>query len=87
MIEDMKEMSKHILDMYGKYRRNAEKKQPFPKRIIFYRSVYQSQSFVCFNRARSDGVSEGQFKAVLEQGMFTCWRAGAGAHYVQRYRS
>jgi len=51
MIDDLDEMCQHVLTMYGKYRVNVEKKTPFPKRIIFYR----------------DGVSEGQFKAVLDQ--------------------
>ncbi|KDQ64588.1 hypothetical protein JAAARDRAFT_116696 [Jaapia argillacea MUCL 33604] len=52
MIEDLQEMAKHMLTMYMAYRRNAERKaNAAPKRIIFYR----------------DGVSEGQFKQVLEQ--------------------
>jgi len=51
MIDDLEEMSMHLLDMYRKYRRNVEKKaNSDPKRIIFYR----------------DGVSEGQFQQVLE---------------------
>ncbi|KAE9399799.1 argonaute-like protein [Gymnopus androsaceus JB14] len=44
----------NALNMYINYRKNVEKKSPqsaVPKRIIFYR----------------DGVSEGQFKQVLEQ--------------------
>jgi eukaryotic translation initiation factor 2C len=54
MIEDLEVMSKHILTMYMRYREVMEKKaggSAAPKRIIFYR----------------DGVSEGQFKQVLEQ--------------------
>jgi len=53
MIEDLQAMSKHVLSMYMRYREMAEKKgaNSAPKRIIFYR----------------DGVSEGQFKQVLEQ--------------------
>ncbi|KAJ7180167.1 argonaute-like protein [Mycena crocata] len=54
MIEELQGMSKHCLSMYMRYREMAEKKAPAasaPKRIIFYR----------------DGVSEGQFKQVLEQ--------------------
>ncbi|KAJ7129589.1 Piwi domain-containing protein, partial [Mycena epipterygia] len=54
MIEELESMSKHVLSMYMKYREMAEKKaagNTAPKRIIFYR----------------DGVSEGQFKQVLEQ--------------------
>ncbi|KAJ7754236.1 argonaute-like protein [Mycena maculata] len=54
MIEELESMSKHVLSMYIRYREMAEKKArgaSAPKRIIFYR----------------DGVSEGQFKQVLEQ--------------------
>jgi len=52
MIEDLTDMCKYIIDMYAKYRKNIEKKaNVFPKRIIFYR----------------DGVSEGQFKTVIEE--------------------
>ncbi|KAJ7781167.1 argonaute-like protein [Mycena metata] len=54
MIEELESMSHHCLSMYIRYREMAEKKAPgasAPKRIIFYR----------------DGVSEGQFKQVLEQ--------------------
>jgi eukaryotic translation initiation factor 2C len=52
MIEDLYEMSKHILSFYMRYRDKMEKKgaNSPPKRIIFYR----------------DGVSEGQFRQVLE---------------------
>ncbi|EPQ59451.1 argonaute-like protein [Gloeophyllum trabeum ATCC 11539] len=51
IIEDLGDMAHHMLDMYMKYRRGVEKKaNPVPKRIIFYR----------------DGVSEGQFKQVLD---------------------
>ncbi|KAI6152116.1 argonaute-like protein [Pisolithus tinctorius] len=52
IIEDLSEMAQHILDMYMKYRRNFEKKTSniAPTRLIFFR----------------DGVSEGQFREVLE---------------------
>jgi len=53
MIADLDEMSKHILGLYMRYRQAVEKKSGpsvQPKRIIFYR----------------DGVSEGQFKQVLD---------------------
>ncbi|KAI6035170.1 argonaute-like protein [Pisolithus orientalis] len=54
IIEDLSEMAQHILDMYMKYRRNFEKKTSniAPTRLIFFR----------------DGVSEGQFREVLEFG-------------------
>lgn len=48
-------MFQYVLEMYMKYRTKKEGKSQdggAPKRIIFYR----------------DGVSEGQFKQVLEQG-------------------
>ncbi|KAF5388155.1 hypothetical protein D9615_000461 [Tricholomella constricta] len=54
MIEDLEDMSHHVLGKYIGYRMAVEKKSApaaAPKRIIFYR----------------DGVSEGQFKQVLEQ--------------------
>ncbi|KAJ7904588.1 argonaute-like protein [Mycena olivaceomarginata] len=54
MIEELEAMSHHCLTMYMRYREMAEKKAAgttAPKRMIFYR----------------DGVSEGQFKQVLEQ--------------------
>uniref|UniRef100_A0A8H8CLR0 Argonaute-like protein n=1 Tax=Psilocybe cubensis TaxID=181762 RepID=A0A8H8CLR0_PSICU len=53
MIADLCEMSKHVLGFYTRYRASVEKKLGTtcnPKRIIFYR----------------DGVSEGQFKQVLD---------------------
>jgi len=51
MIEDLEEMAGHVIGKYIGYRRVKEKKaNPLPRRIIFYR----------------DGVSEGQFKTVLE---------------------
>ena len=53
MIDDLEEMAFNNLRMYQSYRTGYEKKQGVaPKRIIFYR----------------DGVSEGQFKQVLEIG-------------------
>ncbi|KAH9951622.1 argonaute-like protein [Amylocystis lapponica] len=51
LIEDLEVMSERMLTMYMQYRKMVEKKANVePKRIIFYR----------------DGVSEGQFKQVLE---------------------
>ncbi|KAF8335043.1 argonaute-like protein [Cantharellus anzutake] len=51
MIEDLEDMAAHVLGKYIGYRKVKERKpSAFPKRIIFYR----------------DGVSEGQFKTVLE---------------------
>ncbi|KAF5390572.1 hypothetical protein D9757_002737 [Collybiopsis confluens] len=54
IVEELESMAKKALQMYIGYRTNIEKKAPqiaAPKRIIFYR----------------DGVSEGQFKQVLDQ--------------------
>jgi len=54
MIQDLEVMSKHILGFYMRYRDGVEGKKgasAAPKRIILYR----------------DGVSEGQFKQVLDQ--------------------
>ncbi|KAJ3796816.1 argonaute-like protein [Lentinula aff. detonsa] len=54
IIEDLETMAKNMLNMYIGYRSTVEHKGPQiapPKRIIFYR----------------DGVSEGQFKQVLDQ--------------------
>ncbi|KAJ7590925.1 argonaute-like protein [Mycena floridula] len=54
MIEELQPMAEHVLTMYMQYHEKVEHKSPqesIPKRIIFYR----------------DGVSEGQFKQVLEQ--------------------
>ncbi|KZW04251.1 eukaryotic translation initiation factor 2C [Exidia glandulosa HHB12029] len=51
IIEDMQEMTQHILGMYYKYRINMEKKSGVPKRVVLYR----------------DGVSEGQFQTVLDE--------------------
>ncbi|KAF9032944.1 argonaute-like protein [Panaeolus papilionaceus] len=53
-ITDMKEMSRHLLKIYMSYRRHVEKQDRnnlAPKRLIFYR----------------DGVSEGQFREVLDE--------------------
>ncbi|KAF8992551.1 argonaute-like protein [Cyathus striatus] len=64
MIDDLQAMSKHVLSMYMGYRQLQEKKpvgNTAPKRIIFYR----------------DGVSEGQFKQVLEQELPCIQRACA----------
>ncbi|KAF8179654.1 argonaute-like protein [Pholiota molesta] len=57
-ISDLKDMCKHVLNLYHKYRMNQEKKSAEaakPKRLIFYR----------------DGVSEGEFKKskIWELGM------------------
>ncbi|RDX40439.1 argonaute-like protein, partial [Lentinus brumalis] len=51
MIEDLKDMAENILSLYKNYRAIKENKSFDPKRIIFFR----------------DGVSEGEFKQVLEK--------------------
>lgn len=51
IIEDMGNMTEQILAMFVKYRQVMEKKPGGPKRVIMYR----------------DGVSEGQFQAVLDE--------------------
>lgn len=61
-----------MIDMYINYRRNVEKKpNPQPKRIIFYRGElsYILSRWSRFDVASVvDGVSEGQFRQVLEHG-------------------
>lgn len=51
IIADLEEMVKYSLSKYTLYRRAVEKSNTPPSRLIFYR----------------DGVSEGQFKTVLEE--------------------
>ncbi|KAG9317399.1 argonaute-like protein [Chiua virens] len=52
IIEDLKDMAKHVLTLYMGYRKDMEKKADVaPTRLIFFR----------------DGVSEGQFKQVLDE--------------------
>ncbi|KAJ7665548.1 Piwi domain-containing protein [Mycena rosella] len=72
MIEELESMSHHVLSMYMKHRDMAEKKaagNTAPKRIIFYRGGFDlTSSFNLSLTLLSDGVSEGQFKQVLEQG-------------------
>ncbi|KAG8936503.1 hypothetical protein FRC02_001469 [Tulasnella sp. 418] len=54
IIENMKDMTKRIIETYKSYRLNVEKKSPaaaWPKKIIMFR----------------DGVSEGQFPEVIEK--------------------
>jgi len=36
-IEDICEMTKHILQMYNKFRTDIEKKPGYPKRVVLYR--------------------------------------------------
>lgn len=50
MIDDLQKMCREILQMYRTYRSEVEKQKSPPARLIFYR----------------DGVSEGQFKQVLD---------------------
>lgn len=52
MIDDLQEMAHGIIKMHTGYRNQIEKKAGSARRIIFFR----------------DGVSEGQFKHVLEYG-------------------
>ncbi|PBL02679.1 argonaute-like protein [Armillaria gallica] len=62
MIEDLQEMSKHVLSNYMNYRSHVEKKaqgMAEPKRILFFR----------------DGVSEGQFQEVLDKELGALKRA------------
>ena len=62
MIDDLEPMAMNVLEKYRSYRAQAEKKaSPNPKRIIFYR----------------DGVSEGQFKQVLDYGTLRCMQCCA----------
>ncbi|KAK0444183.1 Piwi-domain-containing protein [Armillaria borealis] len=51
MIGDLRTMAKDLLLAYMDYRRNVENVKTLPKRLIFFR----------------DGVSEGEFKRVLDQ--------------------
>jgi len=66
MIDDLEEMVVHIIGMYQRWRINVEKiaeSASKPKRIIFYR----------------DGVSEGQFKTVIDEELPRLKRACAKA--------
>ncbi|KAK0445338.1 argonaute-like protein [Desarmillaria tabescens] len=54
MIEDLRSMAKDILTSYMGYRANVEKVTTPPKRLIFFRGK------------SSNGVSEGEFKRVLD---------------------
>ena len=54
MIQDLQEMAERVLNLYKNYRTGKEKKPFNLRRIIFYR----------------DGVSEGEFRKVIEQGEF-----------------
>ncbi|KAI0698193.1 argonaute-like protein [Cerioporus squamosus] len=51
MIEDLKDMVENVLKLYKDYRADKEKKPFNPQRIIFFR----------------DGVSEGEFRQVLQR--------------------
>ncbi len=55
MIENLQDMAVNVLKLYRDYRLDKEKKPFDPKRIIFYR----------------DGVSEGEFRQVLQRGELT----------------
>ncbi len=55
MIENLQDMAVNVLKLYRDYRLDKEKKPFNPKRIIFYR----------------DGVSEGEFRQVLQRGELT----------------
>ncbi|KAH9483501.1 Protein argonaute-2 [Psilocybe cubensis] len=61
IIEDLEDMTKEILQLFISYQRGVEKKSGNLKRLIFYR----------------DGVSEGQFKHVLENELPMIQRACA----------
>lgn len=59
--------------MYTRYRQGVEKKlgtQVNPKRIIFYRGErkYRVKERTFYAMTYADGVSEGQFKQVLDLG-------------------
>ncbi|KAG9122737.1 hypothetical protein FRC07_000749, partial [Ceratobasidium sp. 392] len=60
VIADLEEMAVHIIKLFQGYQKAVEKKaNPGPKRILFYR----------------DGVSEGQFKTILEKELPALQRA------------
>ncbi|KAG8742665.1 hypothetical protein FRC10_001148 [Ceratobasidium sp. 414] len=60
VIADLEDMAVHIIKLFQGYQKAVEKKgTPGPKRILFYR----------------DGVSEGQFKTVLEKELPALQRA------------
>lgn len=64
-----------MLQLYMDYRKNAEKKANYqPTRIIFYRGTEIPGCAPSLSlMIPVDGVSEGQFKHVIEQGKFIYW--------------
>ena len=73
MIADLEDMVKYCLGQYGGYRKMVENSNAPPSRLIFYRG----KAFPFFTMpsdlsVNADGVSEGQFQHVLDQGRSHC---------------
>jgi hypothetical protein len=79
IIADVEGMAKYALSKYILYRKAVEKVNSPPTRLIFYRGTsipVIAGTCQLIILMLLDGVSEGQFKIVLEEGMWSPLRGG-----------